>query len=373
MKITFDRGLLAEAIELIKIADKDEGLLSAVTDGGADLQCRDDNVAISASTICKVDEPGEAVIDMKRLRAVAQASDAPSIEINSINDFMLEVRIGKSKYRFPTIDPNAFPRLEIGTDDMVELLSPDVFSQALTWAAPACEKNGARIIAGVGLLPGGDNETLHVVGTDGKRLLEQMIPAKMPTPVVMPVKAALALTKIIAKREEGASVSVASTARMFRLHTTGVKVQCPVLEGEYPQYHPIVNHPAFQQPTSIISGPAGKLGRYFMRASLARPNEPQVWIKVAQGSLRLLVGQVNEPDYDETVHASPEDAITINSSADEWAQYNLDHIRGALALFEPETIADIELTGPTTPARITTPAHPGFTLITMPFPAAKPE
>lgn len=368
MKITFDRGLLADAIDIIKIAEKDEGLLSAVSDGGAELQARDENVAISAATICKVMEPGEAVIDMKRLRAIANASDAPSIEISSINDYLLQVQIGKSKYRIPTIDPQAFARTEIDATDMIELANPEAFAETLTWAAPACDKT-PRVISGIGLRP--DDCGLRVCATDGKRLLEQIVPSSIAAATVLPVKAALALAKIIDKREDGAPVYIASSERAFRMTTTGVKVQTSVLNDQYPDYMPIIKNPAFDSPTSTVVGPAGKIEKYLTRAALSRPQEPQVWFAFAANALRLMVGTTGEPDFDETIYASPEDGIEIVSTGNEpTLQYNAWHLKEALALFDDDSMVKLEFTASGSPARLTTAAHPGFTLVTMPFPIA---
>lgn len=365
MKCTLDRGLLVDTLSVVRIAEKPEGLFRAAGES-VDLSARDLNINIKTGTPAKVEGEASFVVDFKRLAAIVAASSAKTVDFE-LGEGPLRVTLGKSRYRLPVMDAAAFP-VDTTEVPMHELKDPFAFSELIIRTAPMCDK-ADRVTQGM-LIKGDKVRGIVMVATDCRRLIEFCHPGDGPEfPVVVPQKTALAIAKIIDKAEAGTNVSIGSNDRMVYVNVGGVRISGYTREGDFVDYAPIIDKDRFADPAAVVTAPAGDLLQIFKRAELANPDAPQVRFIGHGDAMVLRVGNDSEPDFDEPVEIQNTVAtgtIAILRPFD--FVYNIWHFTEVMGKLHEGAMVELVLTSESSPARLTTPAEPGLTFVSMPFP-----
>ncbi len=211
---------------------------------GSTLMATDLEVGVRHQVLgVKVDRPGAAILPTQRMGSILRMSDDPELAIEAEGD-KLVVRGLHAEFKLPTEDPDLFPEvadfaagafIAVAAADLKRLIRRTIF---------ATDVESTRYALGGVLFELGD-ETLKLVGTDGRRLATAEAPAESegevprPTPgPVVPVKALKILERGLDDDDPPVHLAFqGTTAVLVRTHR-GV-IYSRLVEGRFPRYQDV--------------------------------------------------------------------------------------------------------------------------------------
>jgi DNA polymerase-3 subunit beta len=171
------------------------------------------------------------------LRALPEGSQV-GLELT---DKRLQLRAGKSKFSLQTLPATDFPKLAPATAAAAsaQLLQREL-KRLLSLVQYAMAQQDIRYYLN-GLLLSLGEESLNVVATDGHRLALASLPGKFANTrieVILPRKAVLELTKLLADDETPVSLEVRENQVSFAFGS--IEFVTKVVDGKFPDYQRVI-------------------------------------------------------------------------------------------------------------------------------------
>jgi DNA polymerase-3 subunit beta len=259
---------------------------------GSTLMATDLEVGIRFRVLgVKVDEPGAAILPTQRFGQILRTSGDEELAIDADGEHLM-VRGLHAQFRLPSEDPELFPDVPDFGASAYHVVASAELRRAIRRTIFATDDQSTRYALGGVLFEFSDGK-LTMVGTDGRRLARQVIPAEAEggaappagQPVV-PVKALKLIERNLADEDDAAGVQIAfqgGTAVLVRVPGRSV-IYCRLVEGRFPRYQDVF-------PSSVevkIPMDVGPLLRAVEQASIVTSEESRgVDFTFGPGQLKL--------------------------------------------------------------------------------------
>lgn len=224
-----------------------------VTDDGATLSATDLEVGITCRVFgVKTDNPGSVILPTQRVQQILRTCRDEELAIETEGD-TLHIRGLHSTFEMPTDDPDLFPDVPDFAASAYHVVTSGDFKQAIRRTMFATDVESTRYALG-GVLFEFADDTLSLVGTDGRRLARQITavetegePAVTGKPVV-PVKALKLIDRNLDSDDPPVHIAfVSGTSVMVR--TERSVIYSRLVEGRFPNYADVFPKEA---PTRIV-------------------------------------------------------------------------------------------------------------------------
>ncbi len=346
------RGDLLPALALMQaIAEKRSSLpilshvyLQAHPEGNLELRATDLELGLMCSCPATVKAAGVCTVEARRLYEIVRALPAGEFRLEASTSSALTLTHNKSRFRFPSLDPQEFPHLAL--PDAVEhtIQIPAVTLRDMidkTLFASATDETRLQLHS-VFFEPC-SGEHVRLVASDGHRLalIERAVPG-LPAdlqPVLLPLKGLAEARKLLEPaKDEHAILTFSKAVVTLAVATTTLTLR--VLDAEFPAYRDVI--PA--QHTHCLTVSRTDLTAALRRLLVLTTEQARgVVIKVERSRMEL---SVKSPDLGEGVEEVPVEytgpGITIGFNG----RYLLDML-GVVEAAERVMMA------------LTEPAHPG--------------
>jgi len=217
------------------VADADEGSILMATDLEVGIRHRVLGM--------KVDQPGSAILPTTRFGSILRTSTDPELAVEAEGD-QLVVRGLRSEFTLPGEDPGLYPEVpdfaaagyhEVAAADLRKLIRRTIF---------ATDVESTRYALG-GVLVELTDESITMVGTDGRRLARMAAPAEAkngaanPTgsPVV-PVKALKLIERNLDDTDPPVHIAIQGTTAVL-IRTERAVIYSRLVEGRFPRYQDV--------------------------------------------------------------------------------------------------------------------------------------
>ena len=355
MKFTIKKDLLLESIQHVMKAISSRvtipiltGIKIEATNEGIKLTGSDSDISIESfipteeNGIIHVEniQPGSIVVQSKYFPDIIRKLPLKTVEINTTDEFKVNIISGGSEFHLNGQDPNEYPQLPTLYSENSFTLTNTVLKELIKQTVYAVSTVETRpILTGVNMTL--KDQGLNFVATDSHRLASRHLPINLAdnqlnfNSVVIPGKSLVELNKIIDENDETTSISVTENQILFQ--TKNLYFLSRLLDGNYPETSRLIPD---QSKTTILTKTKELLNAIDRASLLARENKNNVVKLETKSDNRLEisghtpeVGQVIEEVNSESVEGED---LKISFSA----KYMLD----ALKIIESDNVK-IEFTG----------------------------
>jgi len=355
MKFTIQKDLLLESIQHVMKAISSRvtipiltGIKIEATNEGIKLTGSDSDISIESfipteeNGIIHVEniQPGSIVVQSKYFPDIIRKLPLKTVEINTTDEFKVNIISGGSEFHLNGQDPNEYPQLPTLYSENSFTLTNTVLKELIKQTVYAVSTVETRpILTGVNMTL--KDQGLNFVATDSHRLASRHLPINLAdnqlnfNSVVIPGKSLVELNKIIDENDETTSISVTENQILFQ--TKNLYFLSRLLDGNYPETSRLIPD---QSKTTILTKTKELLNAIDRASLLARENKNNVVKLETKSDNRLEisghtpeVGQVIEEVNSESVEGED---LKISFSA----KYMLD----ALKIIESDNVK-IEFTG----------------------------
>lgn len=355
MKFTIQKDLLLESIQHVMKAISSRVTIPILTGikieasyEGIKLTGSDSDISIESFIPSEEDgiihveniEPGSIVVQSKYFPDIIRKLPLKTVEINTTEDYKVNIISGGSEFHLNGQDPNEYPQLPVLYTENSFTLSNSVLKEIIKQTVYAVSTVETRpILTGVNMTL--NNDSLNFVATDSHRLASRHLSIELVENqlnlknVVIPGKSLGELNKIIEENDDPISISVTENQILFQ--TKNLYFLSRLLDGNYPETTRLIPD---HSKTTILTNTKQLLNAIDRASLLARENKNNVVKLETKGNNRLEisghtpeVGQVIEEVNAEAIDG---EELKISFSA----KYMLD----ALKIIESENVK-IEFTG----------------------------
>ncbi len=355
MKFTIQKELLLESIQHVMKAISSRvtipiltGIKIEATNEGIKLTGSDSDISIESFIPTEEDgivhveniQPGSIVVQSKYFPDIIRKLPLKTVEINTTDEFKVNITSGGSEFHLNGQDPNEYPQLPALYTENSFTLPNTVLKELIKQTVYAVSTVETRpILTGVNMTL--KDKVLNFVATDSHRLALRNLPITLKdnqlnfNNVVIPGKSLVELSRIIDENDESTSISVTENQILFQ--TKNLYFLSRLLDGNYPETSRLIPD---QSKTTILTKTRELLNAIDRASLLARENKNNVVKLETKPNNRLEisghtpeVGQVIEEVNSESVEGED---LKISFSA----KYMLD----ALKIIESENVK-IEFTG----------------------------
>ncbi|NMA89799.1 MAG: DNA polymerase III subunit beta [Amphibacillus sp.] len=355
MKFTIQKDLLLESIQHVMKAISSRVTIPILTGikieasyEGIKLTGSDSDISIESFIPSEEDgiihveniEPGSIVVQSKYFPDIIRKLPLKTVEINTTEDYKVNIISGGSEFYLNGQDPNEYPQLPVLYTENSFTLSNSVLKEIIKQTVYAVSTVETRpILTGVNMTL--NNDSLNFVATDSHRLASRHLSIELVENqlnlknVVIPGKSLGELNKIIEENDDPISISVTENQILFQ--TKNLYFLSRLLDGNYPETSRLIPD---HSKTTILTNTKQLLNAIDRASLLARENKNNVVKLETKGNNRLEisghtpeVGQVIEEVNAEAIDG---EELKISFSA----KYMLD----ALKIIESENVK-IEFTG----------------------------
>jgi len=355
MKFTIQKDLLLESIQHVMKAISSRvtipiltGIKIEATNEGIKLTGSDSDISIESfipteeNGIIHVEniQPGSIVVQSKYFPDIIRKLPLKTVEINTTDEFKVNIISGGSEFHLNGQDPNEYPQLPTLYTENSFTLTNTVLKELIKQTVYAVSTVETRpILTGVNMTL--KEERLNFVATDSHRLASRNLPINLADNqlnfhnIVIPGKSLVELNKIIDENDETTSIRVTENQILFQ--TKNLYFLSRLLDGNYPETSRLIPD---QSKTTILTKTKELLNAIDRASLLARENKNNVVKLETKSGDRLEisghtpeVGQVIEEVNSESVEGED---LKISFSA----KYMLD----ALKIIESDNVK-IEFTG----------------------------
>jgi DNA polymerase III sliding clamp (beta) subunit (PCNA family) len=355
VKITFNREEFISIAQILGLTEdgKRGALFKAASH--VTLLSSDGALFLTASMAAKVERPGSAVLDLKKIKSICQASDAESILIDLETDKGTLIA-GKSKYRIQGRPESEYPTIDEVSTQGAATIRPSVITDAAKLVLPVINEKEYRIHQGCFVKL--DASNIIFAGTDGKQMSEMVRPVESigSGHGVVPVWA-LKVAAAIADRLEGDATATFGLTDHFLFAADGFRLVALLIEGEYMQYESVFPKRAAD---CVIKAPASSLLAVLTRANLAVPAKSGDLFIETGDALTFRVGTPDMPDFIESIDVTP---VGKNQKV----AYNLRQLLTIASTAPAAAEVMLEMHGEAEPMRITHSGDPGWRYVSMPI------
>lgn len=222
-----------------------QNLKLVVDSTGSTLMATDLEVGIRYSVSgIRVDEAGSAILPTARIQQILRLSPEIDLAIES-NGEKIEVRGAKGKWTFAAEDPNLFPEVPSFSARSYHVLEASDLRRLIKRTSFATDLESTRYALGGVLVEFGEN-TVSMVGTDGRRLAKMTVPAiqhgevQLPegaTPVI-PVKALKLIERNLSDDDSSVHLAILD-GNAAAIRTERAMIHTRLVEGRFPRYQDV--------------------------------------------------------------------------------------------------------------------------------------
>lgn len=256
------------------------------TDGGGILTATDTEVGVRvALPEIDVDAPGAAVIPVARLAKILRESSDDSLTIKTA-DSKTTIKGSTSRFVLESQNPDEFPEVpgfdgysyyEVDSEALTESIKRTIF---------AADSESSRYALG-GILLDVGKKTMHVVGTDGRRIAvseTQISAIGKPKPVnfpIVPSRACSLIQRVFGGDDSRIQFLPSSSDVIFR--TASVVFYARLLEGRFPKWREVMPN---RDNSSLVVMTSGVAGAAIRQAAIVASDESRgIDFKFQPGSL----------------------------------------------------------------------------------------
>jgi DNA polymerase-3 subunit beta len=258
---------------------------------GSTLMATDLEVAIRHRVLgMKVEEAGLAVLPTARFGSILRTSTDPELFLEMRDGQLMARYPGHAEFKLPAEDPALYPEVPdfaatsyhvIAAADLRKLIRRTIF---------ATDVESTRFALG-GVLVELTDDTITMVGTDGRRLARMSAPAEAEngaTPPagspVVPVKALKLIERNLDDGDPPVHIAIQGTAAVL-IRTERAVIYSRLVEGRFPNWQAVMP----KKPAVTISLPvAGFQAAVRQAAIMAESESPRVTFKFARDRLTLI-------------------------------------------------------------------------------------
>lgn len=262
------------------VADPDEGSTLMATDLEVGIRYRVLGV--------KVDQPGAAILPTARMGQILRTSGDDELAIEAEGDHLV-VRGLRSEFRLPAESPDLFPEVPDFAATSYHAIAAADLRRLIRRTMFATDVESTRYALG-GVLVELTDDSITMVGTDGRRLARMIAPAEAEsgaTPPggspVIPVKALKLIERNLDDQDPPVHLAIQSGAAVL-IRTERAIIYSRLVDGRFPRYQDVF--PAtVEVKVPLESGP---LLRVVEQASIVTSEESRgVDFRFADGALTL--------------------------------------------------------------------------------------
>jgi DNA polymerase-3 subunit beta len=217
-------------------------VLLEFTQGRVSLTATDLEIQVAAHHAADLPSEQEATTtSARKLQDILRALPEGSQVGLELTDKRLQLRAGKSKFSLQTLPATDFPKLAPSSAPAARAQFPQrELKRLLSLVQYAMAQQDIRYYLN-GLLLALSDESLSVVATDGHRLALASLPGGVATgkvEVILPRKAVLELTKLLADDDAPVSVEVRENQVSFAF--ASIDFVTKVVDGKFPDYAKVI-------------------------------------------------------------------------------------------------------------------------------------
>ncbi len=255
MDVEFDRAALADGLARVERGAATRttrpvlaGVLVRATPAGVTLTATDTEVGVRAAVIGDVAAPGDAVVELSRLKAVVGAADAARVRLRrAADEHGVTVQAG-GRWVMPGWEPAEFPDLPTFDDGgRYHEVTAGVLRTMIRRTAFAADKKDSTRFALSGVLWEAEGKNARLVATDSKRLAVCEGPATLYGPAeatkashLVPAKTMQLLERNLTDDGELVRVGLRPNESLFQ--TERAMIYTRLVEGRYPPYQDLIRH-----------------------------------------------------------------------------------------------------------------------------------
>lgn len=204
-----------------------------VDNGMARLTATDLDMSLTTQVVA-AGEPWSGCVPSKQLYELTRLFQSDAIEVEPKDNERIQVKCGRSKHLLPTLPVSQFPQPEQPQPEMA-IVSGAVLSLALE-RATACVTTDAVEHWMQGVVLRSYDGVLHVAATNSRHLAVTEIPAEIVTDTLIPIRAAVALVKVLSDADVtfGANFNQAVFKQGERTFTTRL------FDAKFPDWRPLL-------------------------------------------------------------------------------------------------------------------------------------
>lgn len=180
-------------------------------------------------------------VSARKLQDILRSLPEESVVSLELQEKRLQLKAGKSKFSLQTLPANDFPKLSAASDTAVEATLPQAdLKKLFALVQYAMAQQDIRYYLN-GLLLSLRSEGVTVVATDGHRLALAKLPVELSTPtteVILPRKAIVELTKLLADSQEPVSLRMLDNQVSFTFGR--INFITKLVDGKFPDYQKVV-------------------------------------------------------------------------------------------------------------------------------------
>lgn len=297
----------------------------------------------------RVDQPGAVILPTSRVQQVLRLSTEADLAVEADSE-RIEIRGIRGKWHFAAEDPELFPEVPVFSARNYYVLTSADLRKLIRRTSFATDTESTRYALG-GVLTEFHEDSLTMVGTDGRRLARMTVPARVHgefekpeglAPVI-PVKALKLLERNLSDDDTPVHLAIADGNSVL-VRTERAVIYSRLVEGRFPRYQDV-----FPSSREVrVSIKAGELLRVVQQSMIVTSDESRgVEFEFAPGELRLTskssVGdsRLAVPiDYDDkplSISFDPRYLVEALSVIDESATILIDLVNSkTAALFHTE-------------------------------------
>ncbi len=245
MKIKANRKEMLKSLKTVSGAVGSRSILAILNnvlletiDGGIFLTATDLEKRITAFCPCEVEEAGQTTLPAKKLSSVIDAMTGEDIQIEVPKTHQAQISCGKTQVRMPGIAPADFPEAAVADfESSIAVDMADLRTAAKASAYAVATDNSRIVLTGVLMQVKGN--TVHFVGTDGKRLavseIPQLVEHEKDFQVIIPVHALNFLASLNTEK-----VEMFFGNNKFFAKIGDISYWCKTIEGNFPNWQGII-------------------------------------------------------------------------------------------------------------------------------------
>jgi DNA polymerase-3 subunit beta len=327
-----------------------QNLKFVVDSSGSTLMATDLELGIRyAVSGVRVDEPGAVILPTSRMQQLLRLSTEIDLAIESSGD-RVDVAGIRGKWHFAAEDPELFPEVPAFSARSYHVLSGADLRKLIRRTSFATDTESTRYALGGVLVEFGD-ETVSMVGTDGRRLAKMTVPARnhgeasIPEGLfpVIPVKALKLIERNLIDDDSPVHLAIAD-GNSALIRTDRAVIYSRLVEGRFPRYQDVFPN----QREVRIDLKAGELLRAVQQSMIVTSDESRgVDFKFAASELTLtsksplgdsrLVVPIDYDDKPLEITFDPRYLVEALGTLDEDVRVSIDLVNAkTAALFHTE-------------------------------------
>lgn len=341
-----------EVLQNVKMLASSGRLVMTATDGEV-------GVTVSVDDDVDVIQQGSVLVPAIRFGMILRDSPGETIEITA-KENTLDVRIGRSKFRMATSNPDEFPSVRTFESDRYHEINARAFREMLRRTVFATGDDSSRYALG-GVMLEMNGENAISVGTDGRRLgtmasigVQMGEHSTSGFTVIVPRRAVAVIDRSIGDHDE--LIEVATNPNDICVRTSAATITARLIEGRYPNWREVI--PKRENPF-VASIAAGTLLASTRQAAIATDGESHGLDFAFSAGLLSIRGQsiMSGESHVEVPVVYDGDDITITLDC----RYVMDVCKS----IDPQMMIDLEIQDSKSPMLVAT--ADGYRHVIMPM------